>query len=1252
MLLNHSADVNAETKDGYTALHCATLKDHTNACEILLKYNANVNAQDKDGYSALHFAAFRSHPGICEMLLKYNADVNAETKTHGTTALYLAALNGHTETCYILLEHNASVNARIKNVGNPVFLAVYDSVQKAIQRKKYKELMETGTTPVQMVKLFVCGAPAAGKTTLKNSLTRDLEECTICIQDSANDTNPLPYIPTAGIDISKHEIKDIGIFRIWDLAGHVEYHISHAMFLGAENSVFIVVYNLIKESHAKDLRYWLCFLKSGHSTMQPTKPQVVIVASHMDQVDDKKTGYRVAQRHLEEMRCMFEETLDIADIVVTINACNATDQGFEVLKQMLKKMAANMLGSRMLPTICQRIMDQCRKWYNPKYPVVPWSYFFDRVKEIAICHQFQLHNLTPTHITEKISTLTQDIDSMIEEDTVKLAASYLHDMGEIYIAKEDSEICEAMVIMDIQWLCAKVIAEVLAGDEFPAEFQKLPDKPVYSKSELPNFLATGKGLKFEFTVLLLEHLKLVFTTDDGNYLIPSKLQPSLPPILIQKSAKAHIYGIRVECADESDMFSPDLFPNIHLHMLESHPESQGKANYSISAIKCVVPIKSMLQLTDMERAINIAVLCNNEVDKPVAHSQLQSLKRITQMYLRHRSPGTVVTWKFLSPKSLKTECNLEKVLYYELDDLHKAEKGNGTVYHSQLAHTDDMTDVICQGVDMTFIAELGGCSGWEWISTWLQQRICAVLDETHPLGSDYRMLADIWGIPWCKFQQLARFCSTTKGHSITDEILKEVCSIRRRNADKLTIQKVLTVLKHPSMIGNDDLAKSIESMLLDSGHQVEDKLPDKYGVPDLTLLWRAVLKRTHQSLKRTIKPSELLLYLVGEGSLLSDDDQDEIETKEKLEGRRKAVDLLLFKLMHLTKPDWHESFVAGLQQEAPTLVPIVTEARDELLQERWFASIPVMSSPQGQNVTDLVPERSLNQADIVCKRQNLEIVARNREILQFNPEELVPVRMPVTEKLKILDSFKAILNLPNVRERLISITTEEILDYFPCMSSHTKDEIRQQFTIHGQHVGAEYFLERLPIMGTSWPQHLMQALQGQRHYDYMQYLFEEYQAYLQQHEDQSGAEDNKAPQSEVPIKPQKSAQEVACELHHLFIWDKVVDLKMVMLREIASESIFRTLSSHMPEFVQMYKRECTARKSSDGETRAVRWIMERLQKSKDLRWPGALQSILQCNDALLDDARREFWKIHEEGCPCIAVLSKRPDAKLKPSGSK
>ena len=67
---------------------------------------------------------------------------------------------------------------------------------------------------------------------------------------------------------------------------------------------------------------------------------------------------------------------------------------------------------RTLPTICQKIIDQSHRWYKPTYPVVPWSYFFEKVKEIA-------------------GKQIKDIDKLIEAETVQTAAAYLHDMGEV-----------------------------------------------------------------------------------------------------------------------------------------------------------------------------------------------------------------------------------------------------------------------------------------------------------------------------------------------------------------------------------------------------------------------------------------------------------------------------------------------------------------------------------------------------------------------------------------------------------------------------------------------------------------------------------------------------------------------------------------------------------------------------------------------------------------------------------------------------
>ena len=40
----------------------------------------------------------------------------------------------------------------------------------------------------------------------------------------------------------KH-IRDAGDFVIWDMAGQVELHVTHAMFLAKSKGIFIVVYD-------------------------------------------------------------------------------------------------------------------------------------------------------------------------------------------------------------------------------------------------------------------------------------------------------------------------------------------------------------------------------------------------------------------------------------------------------------------------------------------------------------------------------------------------------------------------------------------------------------------------------------------------------------------------------------------------------------------------------------------------------------------------------------------------------------------------------------------------------------------------------------------------------------------------------------------------------------------------------------------------------------------------------------------------
>jgi ankyrin repeat protein len=132
VLLDHSTERQAQDKDGRTALHMAAQSGSLEAIRVLLDRGADIQAQDKDGRTALHMAVQSGSFKAIQMLLDHSANIQAQDK-NGRTALHVAAQSGSLEAIRVLLDHGAERQARDKNRRTALHMAAQSGSFKAIQ---------------------------------------------------------------------------------------------------------------------------------------------------------------------------------------------------------------------------------------------------------------------------------------------------------------------------------------------------------------------------------------------------------------------------------------------------------------------------------------------------------------------------------------------------------------------------------------------------------------------------------------------------------------------------------------------------------------------------------------------------------------------------------------------------------------------------------------------------------------------------------------------------------------------------------------------------------------------------------------------------------------------------------------------------------------------------------------------------------------------------------------------------------------
>src|SRR5260370_1584327 len=107
------AELIASKKEALDIFEAAALGRLDRLKQCLPYARSDINARSKDGFTALHFACFFGQPDAARLLLEHGAAVDAvATNPTQVMPLHSAASSRNLEAARLLLEHGAPVNAR------------------------------------------------------------------------------------------------------------------------------------------------------------------------------------------------------------------------------------------------------------------------------------------------------------------------------------------------------------------------------------------------------------------------------------------------------------------------------------------------------------------------------------------------------------------------------------------------------------------------------------------------------------------------------------------------------------------------------------------------------------------------------------------------------------------------------------------------------------------------------------------------------------------------------------------------------------------------------------------------------------------------------------------------------------------------------------------------------------------------------------------------------------------------------------
>ncbi|KAI8501900.1 hypothetical protein Bbelb_203120 [Branchiostoma belcheri] len=604
LLIEHGADLEARTWSDRTSLHVASWHGQTEVAALLIEHGADLEARTSCeidnvvascGVVDRAFDAQARSPGFDS-----GSEHRGMSEHWKRTPLHQAAARGHSGTCELLIRHGADVRARDVLGLTPSDEVAYlfhketrrvlkNREKEVIKEKLHSELLQkSGGLKTDRCKVSLFGQGKAGKSTLKISFRRGWVSAHLqgwTYTSSAEE----PHDPTPGVDVGTFHIPGVGEVSLWDFAGQSEYAVTHSMFMDAENTISIVLYNIMDDTKEQDVHRWLSFIKSCNPNRQR---DVILVASHADKVSPT-SGQRQAAHILQVMKAEFKDHLRISDEVFLMNCKKTRTPEMDRLKKLLAKLKKAMLEhQRQMPKLCAEITKRLPSWCqtkcSPKCPVLRWPGYVDAVKEI---------------------------DPHLDEEFLLKSTRFLDHLGEVIFTCPKSSESDPIIVLKPNWLCTDVFGPMMAPVNFPIPRLERTSDDYVTREEIQRVFQDVADV--DLLITLLQEFQLCHSYDGQTFIFPGLLKQTIPGqsrLMREQENRPLLWRDGAKCVDRN--------------------------------------VEGLIKLSPDGRAANICVR-SAKGDKVQCGKMLQQLENIIADVLDECSPGTGTVEKVLSARALK-----------------------------------------------------------------------------------------------------------------------------------------------------------------------------------------------------------------------------------------------------------------------------------------------------------------------------------------------------------------------------------------------------------------------------------------------------------------------------------------------------------------------------------------------------------------------------------------------------------------------